>query len=651
MTPQLHMIDIPAGTFQMGSAAGDSDERPVHTVRLAQGFLMSQTPVTNAQYACFRPEHCAMWRQYGMSLEDDEACVFVSHRDALAFCAWLSAKTGDTYRLPTEAEWEYACRAGTDTAFHTGDALPEGWGWAQRDGVDVQPCSLQVGRTAPNAFGLLDMHGLVEEWCLDWYGPYPQEAQEDPCRLAGGSFRVTRGGSVYADPVHLRSARRMAALPMTRNALTGFRVVCGGVAHPVTAEDIRPCCSWSPPPARVVVQSPSNARRPPDAPFFARPLPFVIPPADGITPFFPHNHVPSICALDNGDLLAVWFSTEAEHGREMVILSSRLPAGADAWTPAALFFKVPGRNMSCAALLKSPGGRLYHFNGVGIGSTEENLMLILRVSDDDGESWSEPYPLNGQYTSHKPINQPGFDLEGRILVPCDTYTKHGPHKGMGSVLYRGDPVSGGFEERTGYLRDAEHFLRPGERAGWIAGVHGAVVPLRDGTLLALGRSQCMFDGHTVNGKMPMSLSDDGGQSWRYEASPFPPIGSGQRHALLRLAEGPLVLFSFTDTMWAHRENRAQGMDLIDAQGNVRRGFGLFAALSQDEGKTWPVQRLITPGGPPAYWEIGASSPPVLLDDTHAQPVGYLQAVQTPDGVIQLISSGLHYRFNLPWLLG
>lgn len=148
--------------------------------------------------------------------------------------------------------------------------------------------------------------------------------------------------------------------PWVRSPVIGFRVV-----QARTQPDIQPTERTQ---AVLTVQRMHAAeRRTSDAPFFRRPIPFVVPPTQPDVPFYRHNHVPSLCTLDNGDLLAVWFSTNKESGREMVILCSRYLHERACWTEASLFFKVPGRNMSCAALLKQPGGRLYHFNDIGVG--------------------------------------------------------------------------------------------------------------------------------------------------------------------------------------------------------------------------------------------------------------------------------------------
>ena len=153
--------------------------------------------------------------------------------------------------------------------------------------------------------------------------------------------------------------------------------------------------------------------------------------------------------------------------------------------------------------------------------------------------------------------------------------------------------------------------------------------------MALGR------GNDIDGLMPMSLSKDMGQTWTYLPTEFPPIGGGQRLVIRRLQEGPILLVSFT--------NPGQGMSLPDAAGKLRQMYGMFAAISFDEGKTWPVKRLITAGGPPKRIDGGGNTGKFIMDQTHAEPKGYLAITQAPNGLIHLISSKLHYVFNLAWL--
>lgn len=259
-------------------------------------------------------------------------------------------------------------------------------------------------------------------------------------------------------------------------------------------------------------------------------------------------------------------------------------------------------------------------------------------------------PVDPEVTTHKPINQPSFDADGSILIPCDHYTLEGENAGMGSVLYRGDPHTLRFEQMTSYGLHRENFLKPHGKAGWIAGVHGAVAALGGGKLIALGRSDCIFKNNHMDGRMPMSRSNDGGRTWSYSPSPFPPIGLCQRHALLKLHEGPLMLCSFTDQINAQLHGVPLGMALRDADGNADYGWGLFAALSFDEGLTWPIIRLLPPCETPETWGVGASMPDVCCDAHHAQPYGYMQAIQTDDGTIHLISSRLHCQFNYLWLV-
>ena len=138
--------------------------------------------------------------------------------------------------------------------------------------------------------------------------------------------------------------------------------------------------------------------------------------------------------------------------------------------------------------------------------------------------------------------------------------------------------------------------------------------------------------------MPVSISDDMGKTWTHRASPFPPIGGGQRLAHLRLKEGPIFFASF-----------AKKMMIADASGTERPVSGLFAALSFDEGETWPVRRLITDDGPPRQVDGGGNTGRFTLSHESAEPRGYLSICQTPDGVIQLITSKQHYAFNIAWL--
>jgi formylglycine-generating enzyme required for sulfatase activity len=182
------------------------------------------------------------WQDGGFAQTDEHPVVNVSYNDALAFCAWLSDKEGKKYRLPTEAEWEYACRAGTETRYHNGDSPDALHGVARV--LDVRgatkyghvhqittppsgPFTAPVGSYRPNAWGLYDMHGNAWEWCSDWYDEeyYGKSPVEDPRGPAEGNVRVRRGGGWNSYPMYARASFRNYNSAPSRCVNLGFRVV------------------------------------------------------------------------------------------------------------------------------------------------------------------------------------------------------------------------------------------------------------------------------------------------------------------------------------------------------------------------------------------------------------------------------------------
>ncbi len=633
---------IDPGLFEMGSPEGEPDERPAHEVRISKSFHISDTPVTNAQYEQFDPAHRELRGKRGLSKGDGEAVIFVSWYDAEAFCRWLSKKEGRPYRLPTEAEWEYACRAGTRSAYNTGDSLPEEHLRSQCFNWNPVPVDLTVGRTSPNAWGLRDMHGLVEEWCLDWYAPYQAIAQTDPAGPADGTFKVSRGGSHNTDVRFLRSSCRFGTLPEDRSWLIGFRIVQAEMTVP-SAWNANIEKLWQ----KEVSQSRydwimgSDCRKP----LFTVPKPYVIPPPEGNgEPFHRHNHCPSITWCDNGDLLAVWFSTVNESGREMAILASRLRGGKSTWEPAGEFFNAPSRNMTGSSLFNDGRGTIYHFNGLGTNEGWANLALVLRTSQDNGATWSRPRFIHPEHQrGNQVISGTSMTAENIIVQPCDADWK----SDGGTVVHLG--LEGGKEWiRPCSICGGTEFAE-GKTGGRIAGIHAGVVSLENGALMALGR------GDSIDGRMPMSLSTDMGRSWSYHASCFPPIGCGQRLILMRLAEGPILLISFTDEpSKIDREGSGgaagpSGLIAKDAEGKEDICYGMYAALSYDEGKSWPLKRIVSDRIAPVELDGGGWTGKFILDRNHAEPKGYLAATQSPDGMVHLLSSRLHYSFNMRWL--
>jgi formylglycine-generating enzyme required for sulfatase activity len=244
----MKLVLIPPGKFLMGCRPNELDrrnnERPPHEVRITRPFYMGACEVTQAQYqqvmgvnpstfmGSRTPEYNRI-RGGGPLVDLQKPVETLSWDDAVEFCRKAGAGTGEAIRLPTEAQWEYACRAGTTTPFHTGETIS-----AEQANYDTMGVygdgqrgrsrdkTLAVGSFAPNAFGLHDMHGNVHEWCSDRFAPdYSRAAGRDPQGPASGKRRVVRGGSWGDPPQDCRSARRFSFEPESRGRQTGFRVV------------------------------------------------------------------------------------------------------------------------------------------------------------------------------------------------------------------------------------------------------------------------------------------------------------------------------------------------------------------------------------------------------------------------------------------
>jgi sulfatase modifying factor 1 len=631
----MRLVRIEPGSFLMGSPeGGDFDERPVHRVTISRPFYLGVTEVTNAQYEKFDPGHRRLRGKLGMSKEDGEAVIFVSWHEADRFCRWLAEREGRPYRLPTEAEWEYACRSGTTTDYWTGKTLGDkafhknvrrSWFPDPDRSPKDDAVSLAVAKTPANPWGLFDMHGNVEEWCQDWYGPYEPGEQVDPVGRSGGDFRVTRGGSHSTTLEFLRSANRSGTLPEDKSWLIGFRVAMG------PAPTTRPLGEAPLPLCRKNVRRdvPADIAHGPDPskPYFRGPRRYVKIPPGSIGPLFSeHNHDPGLAACPNGDLLAIWYTCLDEPGRELGIAASRLRCGAEEWDAASPFWDAPDRNDHAPALWSDGHGTLWHFNGLSAAATWGSLATIARTSTDSGATWSKARLIMPEHgLRHMPVETIIRTRGGAMIVPCDAVT--GGSGGTAVIISR----DGGATWADRGAGKPKPQFRDGASGAWIAGIHAGLVELNDGRLMAFGR------GDTINGHMPKSVSADLGATWTYSASPFAPIGGGQRLVLLRLAEGPIFFASFAK------------QTLRDAQGREFNASGLFGALSFDEGQTWPVRRLITDDGRERPIDGGGNTGPFTLSRTTAEPAGYLAVCQAANRVIHLITSKNHYAFNLPWL--
>jgi len=280
----LKLVRIPAGKFLMGSPETEKDRQKdevQHEVTISKPFYMGMTHVTVDQFAAFVKDSgyktdgekdanaiplkiidgkleggkvgVVSWRNPGFEQKSDHPVVRISWNDAQAFCAWLSKKTGKTVTLPTEAQWEYACRAGTTTAYPWGDNPDDGKGWANLADQSLQKMlpnapadwkffawddgfvfTAPVASFKPNAFGLYDMIGNAWQWCQDKYGAYKPEAVTDPAGSTDPTNwnRVLRGGSWDDFPGDCRSAFRHRYNPGNHSMRGGF-----GFRVVVTSED------------------------------------------------------------------------------------------------------------------------------------------------------------------------------------------------------------------------------------------------------------------------------------------------------------------------------------------------------------------------------------------------------------------------------
>ncbi|MGH9665180.1 MAG: SUMF1/EgtB/PvdO family nonheme iron enzyme, partial [Bryobacteraceae bacterium] len=423
----IRMIRIPAGTFQMGNdlptdaavlhqfpllVNGDYDEKPVHEVRISHSFYMSETETTNRQFAAFQADHqdTGRFAPYATG---------VSWYEATAFCRWLSRKEKRPYRLPTEAEWEYAARAGTKTYFSSGDQPP-------RSGQ-------------PNAWGLKNMNTDAAEWVLDWHGLYSPDPQTDPVGPADGGAKVVRGGGIMgpsrkepvdgALPYYRRSANRAGVAPGFRGRDDiGFRIV------EAPLPETKPTEPEPKPALQFVKQHQRYAKTGPDPhkPWFRRRVLLPIPPenepseaivAAGLDPsLLGHNHSAGVTACPNGDLLAIFFSASTPSSEYMAntsFVAARLRFGSDEWEMPGRFYDFPDVNEQSALLWNDRGVVRFFGGGAGL----DGVPFRFQSSTDSGATWTPiEFPLLhgplGGYAP-QPINSAFRGKDGTMYMPTD----------------------------------------------------------------------------------------------------------------------------------------------------------------------------------------------------------------------------------------
>jgi formylglycine-generating enzyme required for sulfatase activity len=579
----MKMVRIPAGEFVMGSGKTgprtnrefvkrEWDEAPEHKVFISKEFYMGAFEVTNAEYEKFDPQHkklrgnAGVWRmKINVSVADDEPVTFVTYGQAVKFCAWLSKKEGKPYRLPTEAEWEYACRAETTTAFSTGDSINSESAnlGSVRTKNPKQSFTKPVGNYPPNDFNLYDMHGNVAEWCLDWYGPYTAAEKKDPVGRATGYSRVARGGcyDIFRSAAqmkknnkwkYIRSANRAGYLPIDANRQLGFRVVQAVMPKTKALPEVKPLCMQN-----VKQNRPKKHQRHKQPYFFDFSKARKNPSQKGnLGPFFSNCHYTNMIACPNGDMLAVW-NTGGEYAKNAPMAASRLVYGTDTWQPASILFKVPDVNYMAGTVL-SDGESIYLFAPMALAGFRD-ASIAMRESKDNGATWGQPrfvYPRVGDKQVSpwflQEVLTSAVGPRGELMFEAEIYQKH-----WGFFISKD---KGKTWKVNGVCRDGYHAtLHIGKSGKWTAYVRA---------------------GRGIT--MPRWESSDEGKTWtKGEPTPFPKAGIGNKLKVLNLSSGATLLVT-ADRFKPTLSGGKYGCALV--------------ALSFDDGKTWPHVRSVPIGG-------------------------------------------------------
>jgi len=664
----MEMVRIKPGSFMMGADSaplpdeiislatkrdasprlrfrnGDYDETPRHKVTITKPFYIGRTEVTVEQFRKFRPG----FPGFKAKLDYNPYVSAISWDDAVAFCKWLSEKEGKTYRLPTEAEWEYCCRAGTDTPFSSGTVRPE--------------------HETANQWGIRNMHTGVREWCLDWHGIYPETPQTDPIGPAHGWVKVVRGGGLdYLDErtmsfyfgrdyeawdlgdatYYARSSNRAAVPPNLAPPPGQFQVAqLAGINPPKPLVEPQ---QTSPYRAKGlvgghhyigfrVVQAPMPETKPlafeppflhccvkqstemvkqgpgPEQPYYRVRLMFPKLTAEqmvnvgwkiGVTPGLGTNqHNAALVALDNGDLIACYYNGFSESDPDLCIGMVRLRFGSDQWDmPSAWPDLLDGNDAS--PFLWNDNGTIWL--GWGCPHMTGGYPFHYIVSKDNGATWGpiqnpvfESWP--GGYGRRQPINSHFRGPDNTMYIAFDAW-------GSASGLWAS-------------RNNAKTWFDP---RGRVYGLHGTFVLLDDNTILAYGTRN-----RNIEGFCPRNVSGDWGKSWQVSRSPLPAQGGGRNPVIIKLSNGRLL---YASDFGQARDPRVKGFT----------GAGPYVGLSEDNGQTWRIRKLVAGD----------------LHDGDDEPVkfgtvGYVGATQTPNGMIHMVTTRnrpyLHVELNESWIL-
>jgi hypothetical protein len=333
-------------------------------------------------------------------------------------------------------------------------------------------------------------------------------------------------------------------------------------------------------------------------------------------PFFAESHGGDLLELPNGDILSVWpnYQEENTHTRDQeTTAASLLRNGSDSWEDPCVFWEVPDRYTAGGQVALAEDGTLFHTILVPLTSGTGNNAVYWRSSSDNGRTWSRPKVFAGEYAPQYGgvEGEPDGSLSG-WLIPA----------GRNAVLRRYRSSDGG----STWIEEDTLFLR---------GSHTGAIRRSDGSLLqVVGRD---VGDHDEVPNALRRISHDGGETWTESLTDLPRVFALQMDGLTQLPEGPLAYVSF-----------AEDQEFPTSGGGSFVGTGLFVALSYDEGETWPIKKLLTPGlpireVPVVYGQYYVSSP------WTAEPRGYLGWIRSRNGIYHVTTSANHYAFNLAWL--
>ncbi|MHC4639290.1 MAG: SUMF1/EgtB/PvdO family nonheme iron enzyme, partial [Planctomycetota bacterium] len=496
------------------------NEKPQHEVTVTQPFYISDTEVTIDQFRRFRAEYPGYdkFAPYASG---------VSWDDAVAFCEWLSKKEGRNYRLPTEAEWEYVCRAGTNTGYSSGDFRPE-------------------SGTA-NPWGVKNMHTNVAEWCSDWHSIYTEQSQVDPVGPEHGWFRIVRGGGLdytqLDQPYYSRSSNRAAAPPnfgpppleymakqlegqnigiaealnswfKTSGVIPGrhgigFRVVQGKL--PGTSPTSHQLLFWQ----QCVKQTSNCIKKGPasDKPYYRTRLPYpdfgrrsLVDAAWEIgieRGYGGEHHNSALQALPNGDMLAGYYNTMLGGERDacVSIMTMRLRHGSNDWDMPSSWPDMVDADDE-APIFWNDNGKIWLF--WGSPRQEAGYPFQFTTSTDNGATWGPiQFPLFDSkigYFSSQPTTSAFRDSKGTVYVAVD-----GSNPSVSTLLFASKD-----DGRTWY-----------DTGGRTYGRHSCFTILDNDVILGYAGKQADIDGFE-----PQFISRDGGRSYEMSASPLAALGGG-----------------------------------------------------------------------------------------------------------------------------